>query len=321
MTHKNVFDVIAHRYKTGSTPGDRHDNFKLALCVEGGGMRGVVTTGSVAAIHHLGLTRVFDVVYGASSGAYSGACLLAGIPSAGAKIYLDYLSGHRFINYWRLLRGGVLFDIDYLNHLMAAEPLFDWRSVIGHPPLHITATDAEKGQPAILANFKTKSEFLKALQATAHVPVAKSPTYLWRKHHLVDAAIADPFCLNAALKENCTHILVLFSMPYRHRHTFGLLDQHLIAPHLEKIGRNLASAYLHHSEYSVNGLSHVWNHYDGTHISGIAPDNVRLPKQLTRSRKRLGRGLMAGAESVLEVLDYDHQKAFILNTIRNEARI
>lgn len=153
------------------------------------------------------------------------------------------------------------------------------------------------------------------------MPVAKSPTYFWRKHPMLDAAIADPFCLHAALNEKCTHVLVLFSMPYLHRRTFGLLDRQLIAPRLEKISKNLASAYLHHGEYSVNGLSHVWNHFDGTHISGITPQGTGLPKQLTRSRKRLGRGLMAGAIGVLETLDFDHQKKFIVNTFLDEFRL
>lgn len=109
---KQILEIIDNRRLSNSKPGSRKDNFKLGLCIEGGGMRGVVTTGGVNALHRLGLTGVFDVVYGASSGAYNGAALLSGVPQEAAKIYLDYLPSHNFIDYWRLIRGGALFDID-----------------------------------------------------------------------------------------------------------------------------------------------------------------------------------------------------------------
>ncbi|EJK71948.1 hypothetical protein THAOC_06568, partial [Thalassiosira oceanica] len=43
------------------------DGCKVALAVEGGGMRGCLTAGMVAAIHHLGLEDTVDVVYGSSA--------------------------------------------------------------------------------------------------------------------------------------------------------------------------------------------------------------------------------------------------------------
>src|SRR5215472_10719041 len=42
---------------------------KLGLVVEGGGMRGVVSGGALIAMERVGLTSVFDEVYGESAGA------------------------------------------------------------------------------------------------------------------------------------------------------------------------------------------------------------------------------------------------------------
>src|SRR5215471_7011063 len=42
---------------------------KLGLVVEGGGMRGVVSGGSLIAMERVGLSSVFDEVYGESAGA------------------------------------------------------------------------------------------------------------------------------------------------------------------------------------------------------------------------------------------------------------
>ena len=50
------------------------DGFRVALAIEGGGMRGCVTAGMVTAIHYLGLEDTIDVVYGSSAGTVIGAC-------------------------------------------------------------------------------------------------------------------------------------------------------------------------------------------------------------------------------------------------------
>jgi len=45
--------------------------------IEGGAMRGVVTSGMVAGLEHLGLLASFDVIYGTSAGAYQRAPTLS----------------------------------------------------------------------------------------------------------------------------------------------------------------------------------------------------------------------------------------------------
>jgi hypothetical protein len=46
------------RAKAGSRPGQRTDNAKLGLVVEGGGMRGVISAGSLMMLYELGLRWV-----------------------------------------------------------------------------------------------------------------------------------------------------------------------------------------------------------------------------------------------------------------------
>ena len=70
-----VVRAVMERYRSQSKPGLRQtgDKFKIALAIEGGGMRGAVAAGSAAAIHFLGLNDAIDVVYGSSAGAMIGA--------------------------------------------------------------------------------------------------------------------------------------------------------------------------------------------------------------------------------------------------------
>ena len=83
------------------------DGYKIALAIEGGGMRGCVTAGMVAAVHHLGLSDTIDVVYGSSAGTVIGAYFITRqLPWFGPELYYDALTtaGDRFINAKRFLR-------------------------------------------------------------------------------------------------------------------------------------------------------------------------------------------------------------------------
>src|ERR671931_220146 len=60
VTHP-VLDILQSRLDDGSTPGQRSDPHRVAVVIEGGGMRGVVSAGMTAALERLGLTRCFDL--------------------------------------------------------------------------------------------------------------------------------------------------------------------------------------------------------------------------------------------------------------------
>ena len=63
--------------RAGSQPGKRDDGFRVALAIEGGGMRGTISAGMALGLDELGLLSAFDAVYGASAGAITGAWLLS----------------------------------------------------------------------------------------------------------------------------------------------------------------------------------------------------------------------------------------------------
>ena len=74
-----VLEVLRARADSGSAPGARDDPHRVALVIEGGGMRGVVSAAMTSAISRLGLTDCFDLVVGASAGALNGSALLGGV--------------------------------------------------------------------------------------------------------------------------------------------------------------------------------------------------------------------------------------------------
>jgi predicted acylesterase/phospholipase RssA len=86
-----VLQLLTRRFRTGSKPGKRDatDTARLALSMEGGGMRGSVTAGMASAIDCLGLTDCFDIVYGSSAGSVIGAYLVSG--QMCMDVYIDIL--------------------------------------------------------------------------------------------------------------------------------------------------------------------------------------------------------------------------------------
>eukprot|EP00584_Thalassiosira_punctigera_P007455 CAMPEP_0172541112 /NCGR_PEP_ID=MMETSP1067-20121228/11977_1 /TAXON_ID=265564 ORGANISM="Thalassiosira punctigera, Strain Tpunct2005C2" /NCGR_SAMPLE_ID=MMETSP1067 /ASSEMBLY_ACC=CAM_ASM_000444 /LENGTH=962 /DNA_ID=CAMNT_0013327089 /DNA_START=189 /DNA_END=3077 /DNA_ORIENTATION=+ len=81
----DVLNLLRRRYQTKSTPMNRapDDTSKLALSIEGGGMRGAVSGGMAAAVACLGLSNAFDSVYGSSAGSIIGSYFVS------RQLYLD----------------------------------------------------------------------------------------------------------------------------------------------------------------------------------------------------------------------------------------
>src|SRR4051794_4948860 len=95
--------LLLDRRLAGSRPGARSDRRRVALIIEGGGMRGVVSAGMVAALEQLELQEVFDGVFGASAGAVTGAYFIAGQARYGTTIFYEDINNRKFIDLTRLL--------------------------------------------------------------------------------------------------------------------------------------------------------------------------------------------------------------------------
>ncbi|OEH78845.1 patatin family protein [Cyclospora cayetanensis] len=130
------------------------DGSVLALAIEGGAMRGCVCAGMAVALHHMGFSDAFDVIYGSSAGALIGAFLVSRqLAYEGSCVYTDWLPylGSRFLNLRRIGRAlglGCLLDGDVLD-------LF--RSRLGTPLVNLDALLLEvlqKKQPFNFSQFQ-----------------------------------------------------------------------------------------------------------------------------------------------------------------------
>ncbi len=215
-----VVEAILRRREEGSTPGARRDSMRIVLAIEGGGMRGVVSAGMAAAIEQLGLTDCFDEVHGASAGAFNGAFLLAGQAAYVASLYAHGFGNPAFTGVRRVLRGGPVFNLDYvIGEVWRTQRPLRTDTILGRGiELHCTATDVDRAALVDLAELGSDEEIRLALRASARLPWLAGPPVAFRDMRLLDATLAEAIPVASAMSR-ATHVLVLQTRPHGVTHT------------------------------------------------------------------------------------------------------
>jgi predicted patatin/cPLA2 family phospholipase len=209
----DVLGVLRERLRAGSTPGSRTDGLRVALSIEGGGMRGAVSAGMALALHELGLVPAFDAVYGASAGAITGAWLLSSRPE-GLRGWAEPAYAKELIRWRALLRGRPVVDVHALIEVVYQTrwPM-DFESVLASTvEYHPLATDAVTGASTDLRPLiGDPAELRLALRASASLPfLAGAPVQL-RDRRFYDAGVAESIPFRTPLAQGATHFLVLRS--------------------------------------------------------------------------------------------------------------
>jgi predicted patatin/cPLA2 family phospholipase len=273
-----VAGLLRERVETGSLPGARRDPHRLALVLEGGGMRGVVSAGMTAALERLGLTPCFDLVVGASAGAINGAALLAGVARQGAATYCGPLASRSFVNPARVLRGRPVIDVNYvLNYASPGLDAGRHDRVLASPiALHCVAVDVDTAQAVDLSGMRTKRELWDALLATSRMPWAGGAPIEIDGARYLDGGMASAIPVDEAVAAGATHVLALQTRPHGvPRKSTSRLADRLIERHLRTLNPALVTLYRERVpgyELSVNEIAR--NSRDGAgppYVLGLRP--------------------------------------------------
>lgn len=241
-----VVEVLRERKASGSTPGARADGHRVALAIEGGGMRGVVSAGMTAALERLGLTPCFDLVVGSSAGAINGAALIAGVASAGAATYHGPLASRAFVNPARVLRGRPVIDVNSILTYASAD--LDMgrhdRAVDSAIALHCVATSVRTAAPVVFAGMRSRQELWEALLASSRMPWAGGPPVEIDGDRYLDGGLCAPIPVEQAQAAGATHVLALQTRPFGvPRKSASRLGDRLIERHLRGLNPALVTLY------------------------------------------------------------------------------
>lgn len=192
-------------------------NLPITCVVQGGGMRGTYSIAALAELERLGYSDRFSAIYGSSAGALNASYFLARQASEGIGIYIDYLSGKRFIDFSRIRP---IIDIDYLidDVLSTKVPLNKKTLINSQTDLYVYLTNAENGQKT---RFYIQEEpidvLMEILRATAALPIVYGKEVVIHNGRFVDGGLVDQVPLFDALNDECENILVILTRPLSFR--------------------------------------------------------------------------------------------------------
>jgi predicted patatin/cPLA2 family phospholipase len=274
-----VLEVLRARLRDGSEPGVRTDPHKMAVVLEGGGMRGVVSAGMTAALERLGLTRCIDVVVGSSAGALNAAALLGGVAVPAARMYHTVLASRRFVSPVRLLFGRPALDVRFV--LAHADGDLDAerheRTIASPIPLHCVALDVDSARSVEFTGMRTKDELWQVLLATTRMPWIGGPPVPIGDRRFIDGALTTPIPISLAFDAGATHVLVLQTRPYGvPRSAGGRVGEALIARHLRRLNPALEPIWHRRIEEYENLVDDIARRSaspngDGPHVYGLRP--------------------------------------------------
>jgi predicted patatin/cPLA2 family phospholipase len=203
-----VLDLMRERRREGGRADS--SGRKLALIVEGGGMRGVLSAGALLAMDVLGFRTVFDEVYATSAGAVNAAYFLSGQGRLGITVYFDDINNRRFINLlrvWRIVDVGFVYD----NIVTKVKPL-DEQALRAQPTdLFFSVTDLETGEHDLLDVKALPEPVPLMLKATSALPVLYNRPVVIGGRAYIDGGATCTLPILQAAKRGCTDILVVLT--------------------------------------------------------------------------------------------------------------
>jgi predicted patatin/cPLA2 family phospholipase len=187
------------------------DDHRVALVVEGGCMRGVISAGAVTALEHLDLAQRFDAVYGVSAGALDCAYMLAGQGALGTSIYFEDLPAVHFLRARRMLAGRPPIALDQaIDQIVARRKRLDVAAVqAARPEFHVLATCLEHRA----LERAHGGPLLERLRAAARVPLLGGPPVRINGCRLYDGGLLSPLPVELAAADGATHIVVVRTRP------------------------------------------------------------------------------------------------------------
>ncbi|NNE74856.1 MAG: hypothetical protein HKN26_14420, partial [Acidimicrobiales bacterium] len=214
-TTGTVAGIMLERLRTGSQPGQRADDHVVAVAIEGGGMRGVVSAGMLVALEQVGLSSAIDLVVGTSAGAISGAFFATGQAVEGSALFHTALLSDAFLDRSRLIRREAALDLDHLIDDAAAARGLDLTVLAaGKIPLYATVSPVEPDNPTRFFRVAgDPSRMAAILKASASLPVIAGGSRMVDGEHYVDGGLHEQVPWRTAAALGATHVLVLPSRP------------------------------------------------------------------------------------------------------------
>ncbi|GAA4959492.1 hypothetical protein GCM10025331_57950 [Actinoplanes utahensis] len=295
-----VQQVLTERRRTR----DNDDGATVALVIEGGGMRGIVSAAMAAVLEEEGLLESVDMIVGTSAGAVNAAALAVGAAGAMAESYAEVFASPEFIDVRRIARGRPVIDgeriVGHVDHLLdiGAAAGTDWAG-----RLAMVATDVETGRAEALTDFRDRDDLINCLHASGLLPLLAGDPVVWRDRRWLDGGIVEAVPVVTAAARGATHAIVLATRPAGTQPAYGAADV-VVERYLRRLNPELAAAYRgrpHRYRETLQQVRDGWSH--GMSTVALTPGlGDPLPSRLERDQVALRAARQAAGDVARSLL-------------------
>jgi predicted patatin/cPLA2 family phospholipase len=285
---------------------------RIALVVEGGGMRGAVSGGMALGLDELGLAQAFDAAYGSSAGTLNAMWLVSGRVRDGIPTWTDPRLVHELISRRRALLRRPVVDVRRLveeRYEQLSPGLFE-AVLASSTELHPIATEVETGEAVDLHREIADARSLRlALRGSAALPLLAGPPVELGGRRLIDAGLSAAIPFRAALADGATHVLALRSRRAGEVATApGRLSGALTARALRRVAPALETGFRTRAQREGEDEALLARHDADPSLTpailSIRPaPGSPVPGRLERDIDVIRAGLEAGRLAVLRALD------------------
>ncbi len=182
---------------------------RTGLILEGGGLRGVYTSGVLR--YFMEKRLYFPYVVGVSMGACNAANYVSRQPERNRIVNTRFVNDRRYLSYRRLFTRGELFGMDFIFKTIPNVLVpFDFETFKNSPQRCITvATDCHSGEALYYEKEALGDDYLKVLQASCSLPFLSKPVR-YKGRVLLDGGLSDSIPIRKSMTDgNEKHVLIL----------------------------------------------------------------------------------------------------------------
>lgn len=261
------------------------------IVFEGGGMRGIFTSGVIDWLIDQDLR--FDVVYGVSAGATNGCSFVTGQRDRAYATATEYLKDPEFAGLQSLRKTGDYFNTDFIYRRIPEElyPIdqegFSERGM----RFLVNATNCITGE-ADFFEIKDMHTDMNYVRASASMPLLSRIVPLDGYVYL-DGGIADPLPVREAFRAGCERVVVVKTQPEGYRKKPSRAIMPLIRARYRRYPKLIRTMAERHVRYNAS-LDYIDEQVRAGKAFVISPMGPLDIKRTESDRNKLKKGYMEG---------------------------
>ncbi len=192
------------------------DLHKSALILEGGGLRGIYTSGVLRFFMD---QRIFiPYVIGVSMGACNAANYVSRQPERNRIVNTRFVNDSRYLSYLRLLTGGELFGMKFIFDTIPNSLVpFDYQTFKDSDVKCVSVvTDCKTGEPLYFEKSELGEDYLLMLRASTSLPFISKPVRC-NGQFLMDGGLSDSVPIRKSISDGNRKNILILTQPKGYR--------------------------------------------------------------------------------------------------------